>query len=159
MTENSVFASFVFSQNDLPYKEKSPQTNMPFFSTKTPTLFCVKSKCYEKSLTLFSGQPFFYQTLSVHVYYISENCAKNFELNMKEFHSQISNLMRKFDIVGKKAQNCALELENAVRTHVVRSQIKFLSKSKKIWKNIFFDNLVSRQTDPSIIECSFDKFA
>ena len=89
-----------------------------------------------------------------------DNCARKFELNMEEIHSQISNLMRKFDIVGKKAQNCALELEeNAVRTHVVRSQIKFLSKSKKIWKNIFFDNLVSRQTDHSIIECSFDKFA
>ena len=88
-----------------------------------------------------------------------DNSAKKFELNMEEILSQISNLMRKIDIIGKKCQNCALELENAVRTQVVRNQVDFLSKSQKIWKTIFFDKLVSRQTDLSIIECSFNKIA
>ena len=88
-----------------------------------------------------------------------DNCAKKFELNMEEILSQISNLMRKIDIIGKKCQNCALELENAVRTQGVRNQVDFLSKSQKIWKTIFFDKLVSRQTDLSIIECSFNKIA
>ena len=40
--------------------------------------FCVNSKCYEKALTLFSGQPIFHETLSVHAKHIFDNCAKNF---------------------------------------------------------------------------------
>ena len=59
----------------------------------------------------------------------------------------------------KKVSNCALQLENAVRTQVVCSQNNFLYKSLKIWKTIFFDKFVSRQTDPSKLACSFDKIA
>ena len=74
--------------------ECTPDEHAELFHQKS-NIF-LKSKCHEKSLTIFSGQPIFHQILSVHVYYIFDNCAKNFEPNKKEIQSQIANQMRNF---------------------------------------------------------------
>ena len=69
---------------------------------------------YEKLLHFPAETQFFIEGSSVHVKCTFDDCAETFELNMEEVHTETTKVMRKFRIVGKKSQNGAPELENAV---------------------------------------------
>ena len=108
----------LFFQNEPSYRKNAALANVPKFFTKSPTFFVSSPNVYEKFLPFPAEIQFFIKLSSVHVKCTFDDCAETFELNMEEIHTEIPKLMRKFEIVGKKPQNGAPELENSVLSTV-----------------------------------------
>ena len=86
---------------------------------QNPTLFTVKSEYYEKKMLHNSAEKQSFLKFSpVHVKCTFDNSAWNFQLNMETIRTRIPKEKRNFIIVGKKSQNSALELKNAVLSTV-----------------------------------------
>ena len=94
----------------------APLTNMPNFSSESPTLFCVKSKCYEKALTFFSGQPIFHQTLSLHLkQFFWQRCQKVLSWTWKKFILKYRIWWENLTLLEKNIKLCS---RSEKRSHV-----------------------------------------
>ena len=135
----------LFFQNEPSYRKNAALANVPKFFTKSPTFFVSSPNVYEKFLPFPAEIQFFIKLSSVHVKCTFDDCAETFELKMEEVHTEIPKLMRKFEIVGKKSQNGAPELENSVLSTV--------NKQGCAWSKYFPLSV------PNLYEklCSFEK--
>ena len=126
--------------------------------------FLCKVQMLSQSSYTFQRTTIFHQSLSVHVNYNFVNFAKMFQLNKEEFYSENIEFDEKtFKLLEK---NVKLYSRNRKRSHYNIAEPRlsvvkiFFSPSPKAYeKLVSFDRLVSRQTDPSEKECSFDKIA
>ena len=112
--KNLVLSRSCFSSKWSSGQVKGSSDDRAEFLHQKSDIFCVESKCFWKTLTLSSRNPIFHRrsvcTRKMHFWRL----CRNFWVNMEEVHTEITKVMRKFEIFGKKSQNGAPELENAV---------------------------------------------